>query len=344
MTCSRHDKGDIYDARESTMLDVLGLDDPEATAYKQLIEVPDGTADDLAAALGWRTVEARRILSSLEDKGLVARATSGPGRFVASPPAIALGALVVQRQDELRSAQLELAALTERYRGAARERSVSDVVDVVRGPQAVRQRFLQLQRTAEREVQMLVKSDFVAVTPEEHDDEEVAVARGVSYRVVVERANLERPGFFEGAVSSIESGVEARVTQSLPLRMIIADRQLGLVPLFSSDQADQGGGALMIHPSGLLDALQLMFDLVWQGASRLVISSDGVGEDDGDTLEDVDAQVLGLLLAGLTDQAIGNQLGLSLRTVQRRVSQLMERAKVATRLQLGHEAGRRGWL
>ena len=51
-----------------------------------------------------------------------------------------------------------------------------------------------------------------------------------------------------------------------------------------------------------------------------------------------------LLLAGLTDQAIGNQLGLSLRTVQRRVSQLMERARVATRLQLGHEAGRRGWL
>jgi sugar-specific transcriptional regulator TrmB/DNA-binding CsgD family transcriptional regulator len=326
------------------MLDVLGLDDREATAYRRLIEVPHGTADELATMLGSEVVEARQILSSLETKGLVARAGSGQGRFVASPPAIALGALVVQRQEELRSAQLELAALTERYRGAAGERSVSDVVDVVRGPQAVGQRFQQLQRTAEREVQMLVRADFVAVPPEENSDEEVAVGRGVSYRVVVERANLELPGFFEGAVASINTGVEARVTESLPLRMIIADRQLGLVPLFSADQRDQGGGALLIHPSGLLDALQMMFDLVWQGASRLVVSSDGVGEDAGDALEDVDAQVLGLLLAGLTDQAIGNQLGLSLRTVQRRVSQLMERARVATRLQLGHEAGRRGWL
>ena len=129
---------------------------------------------------------------------------------------------------------------------------------------------------------------------------------------MVERANLERPGFFEGAVDSIENGVEARVTQSLPMRMIIADRELGTRAAVLRRPGDQGGGALLIHPSGLLDALQTMFDLVWQSASRLVVSSDGVGEDAGDVLEDVDAQVLGLLLAGLTDQAIGNQLGLSL--------------------------------
>jgi len=210
------------------MLDVLGLDDLEATAYRRLVEVPHGTADELATMLGSEVREARQVLSSLETKGLVARAGSGQGRFVASPPAIALGALVVQRQEELRSAQLELAALTERYRGAAGERSVSDVVDVVRGPQAVGQRFQQLQRTAEHEVQMLVRADFVAVPPAENSDEEVAVGRGVTYRVVVERANLELPGFFEGAVASIKTGVEARVTESLPLRMIIADRQLGL--------------------------------------------------------------------------------------------------------------------
>jgi DNA-binding CsgD family transcriptional regulator len=145
-------------------------------------------------------------------------------------------------------------------------------------------------------------------------------------------------------VPAIRAGVDARVTERLPLRMLIADRRIGLVPLMSADHADEGGGALLIHPSALLDALQMLFDLTWRSARRLVLSAEDVGEEDGDRLEDVDAQILGLLLAGLTDQAIGNQLGMSLRTVQRRVSQLMERAGVATRLQLGHEAGRRGWL
>ena len=45
----------------------------------------------------------------------------------------------------------------------------------------------------------------------------------------------------------------------------------------------------------------------------------------------------------LTDAAAGAQLGLSVRTVQRRVAELMERAGVTTRIQLGAEAVRRGW-
>jgi hypothetical protein len=35
---------------------------------------------------------------------------------------------------------------------------------------------------------------------------------------------------------------------------------------------------------------------------------------------------------------------MSLRTVQRRVHQLMERAAVTTRFQLGHAAAQRGWV
>src|SRR5262245_17317502 len=98
------------------MLDVLGLDQIEAAAYRRLVELPYGTVEELAETLGAETTEAGRVVRSLEAKGLVARSSSGQDRFVASPPAIALGALVVERQEELRLAQLELNALTEMYR------------------------------------------------------------------------------------------------------------------------------------------------------------------------------------------------------------------------------------
>jgi sugar-specific transcriptional regulator TrmB/DNA-binding CsgD family transcriptional regulator len=326
------------------MLDVLGLDEAEERAYRRLIEMASGTAEDLATPLGYDLGRAASILSTLEAKGLVARSTSGPDRFVASPPAIALGALIVERQEELRSAQLELGALAALYRGAAGDRTLNEVVDVVHGPQAVAQRFAQLQRTAQREVQVLVKADIAVVPPEENVDEDVAVARGVLYRVVVERALLERPGMFEGAVDSLKHGVQVRATQSVPIRLVIADREIALVPLVASTDDDAEGGALLVHRSGLFNALQSMFDFVWESASRLVLTADNLGEDDGDRLDEMDAQVLSLLLAGLTDQAIGGQLGLSLRTVQRRVRLLMDRARVDTRLQLGYQASRRGWL
>jgi DNA-binding NarL/FixJ family response regulator len=62
-----------------------------------------------------------------------------------------------------------------------------------------------------------------------------------------------------------------------------------------------------------------------------------------DGLPPLDRQVLTLLLAGLTDRSIASQLGLSMRTVQRRVQAQMEEAGVQTRMQLGWRAARVGW-
>ena len=57
----------------------------------------------------------------------------------------------------------------------------------------------------------------------------------------------------------------------------------------------------------------------------------------------LDRQILALLLTGLTDQAVAAQLGISLRTVQRRVRRLEDLAGVRTRMQLGWYAARNGW-
>jgi len=327
------------------MLDVLGLDDLEERVYRRLVSVPSESVEMLVTSLPAESAAVAVALEALEDKGLVARSMVAPDHFVASPPAVALGSLIVQRQEDVRRTQLELAVLTEQYRGSAAERTVNDVVDVVRGPQAVAQRFGQLQRGARRQVQALVKSQIAVVSPEDNVQEDVALRRGVAYQVVLERTAFDRPGFADLVEESIAAGEQLRVTGQVPLRMIVADRQLGLLPLQQASD-DSGAGALLVHPSGLLDAMLALFDLVWAQASPLVMSGHGpeVDERAADRIDDTDARVLTLLLAGLTDHAIGSQLGVSLRTVQRRVHRLMERTGATTRFQLGHEAARRGWL
>ena len=55
-------------------------------------------------------------------------------------------------------------------------------------------------------------------------------------------------------------------------------------------------------------------------------------------------QIVSLLLTNLTDHAVATHLGTSLRTVQRRVHSLMDLAQVQTRMQLGFQAARLGWL
>jgi sugar-specific transcriptional regulator TrmB/DNA-binding CsgD family transcriptional regulator len=321
------------------MLDVLGLDPIEEATYRHLVGRPSSHPEDIARALELDPGPVGLALVSLEARGLVAGSTSGAGHYVASPPSVALGSLLLERQQDLRRAESELQNLMVQYRRAAAERTVTDVIDVVVGPQAVAQRFAQIQRAARSEVLALVQSTVAVVTAEENVEEEQALHRGVAYKVVFERALLDRPGFYDQAMATAAAGEELRVAPSLPLRLIVADREFALLPMSAEARGDSAG-ALLVHPSGLLDALLALFDHVWRAADPL---HPGKGRTT-DGLDEVDQQVLGLLMAGLTDQAVGSQLGMSLRTVQRRARGLMERAGVSTRIQLGREAERRGWL
>ena len=192
------------------MLDVLGLDDAEERAYRHLVQRSPGSAADVAGATGLGVLPASQALVSLEAKGLVARAATGG--YVASPPQVALGALVVERQQELRRAEMDLESLSGLYQQGVVDRGSGDVIDVVSGAQAVAQRFAQLQQAARREVQVMVKPGVAVVSPDDNDEDETASqARGVSYRTLVEREVLERPGFVSQAESSLSGGMQVRV-------------------------------------------------------------------------------------------------------------------------------------
>jgi sugar-specific transcriptional regulator TrmB len=325
------------------MLDVLGLDPVEEAAYRRLVTVPSASTAELAADLELDAAVVGPALATLGDKGLVATSSTGAGQFVASPPMVALGSLVRERQDDLRRARSELELLAEQYRGAAAQRTVTDVIDVVTGSAAVAQRFAQLQRSARTEVLALVRSGVAVVSAQENTEQDRAAERGVAFRVVLERTALEQPGIFANAEEAMALGQQVRVVEQLALRMIVVDRELALVPLTASAAEGRGPvGALMVHPSGLLDALLALFDHTWATAHPL--GADGTDAAERDGLDEVDLRVLTLLLSGLTDQAVGSQLGLSVRSIQRRVAALMETCEVHTRIQLGLQAQKRGWL
>ena len=330
------------------MLGVLGLEEDEELAYRALIEVASSDSADLARRLSRPQIEAERLLASLEQKGLAARSGGGDHLFVASPPGVALRALIVQRQEELRAASAMIGSLSERYRSSRTERSVGELIDVIHGSAAVVQRFQQLQDGARFEVALLVRAQVGYVSPEENTAEDLAVARGVKYRVVVERDLLNRPGYVAACEAALESGEEIRVVPKVPIRLVVVDREIALVPTDATSAERPGSGALLVHAGGLLEGLLGLFERVWREAVPLGLSSSGrlarAVNDENTGLDALDTKIFGLLLAGLTDQVIGSHLDLSLRTVQRRVRALMDLAGVDTRLQLGFQAAQQEWV
>ena len=323
------------------MLGAIGLDEAHESAYRALVSVGAADVPDLARRLTIGEYDTERALRRLELHGLAAQSTARPGRWVAAPPGVALGALLTQRRHELEKAELAAALLAEEYRAAAAETAVHDLVEVVTGAAAVTRRFLQLQLGASDEVCALVTGNPVAVTGMENDAEEQAAGRGVRYRVVLERAVLDLPDGRTELAAALGRGEEVRVVDRVPTKLVVADRTLALVPL-TSHTAEPA--ALVVHASGLLELLCGLFESVWRDAHPLRPGASGATEQEPDGPDGTDLEVLSLLLAGLTDASVAKQLDLGLRTVQRRVKRLMELTGVTTRLQLGWHAYERGWV
>ncbi|MEV5546328.1 helix-turn-helix domain-containing protein [Streptomyces sp. NPDC052309] len=323
------------------MLGVLGLEETHESAYRALVSVGAADVPDLARRLALGEQDTERALRRLEQNGLAAQSPARPGRWVAAPPGVALGALLTQQRHELEKAELAAALLAEEYRAAVAEPAVHDLVEVVIGAAAVAQRFFQLQLGASEEVCALVTGNPVAVTGMENDAEEQATGRGVRYRVVVERSVLDLPTGITELTAALGRDEQVRVVDRVPTKLVVADRSLALVPL-TAHSAEPA--ALVVHASGLLELLSGLFESVWRNALPLRLGASGVTEHDPDGPDGTDLEILSLLLAGLTDASVAKQLDLGLRTVQRRVKRLMELTGVTTRLQLGWHAYERGWV
>lgn len=314
-------------------LRALGIDAEQERIYRHLVSAGPAHVPEVAAGFGLDDERAARILDALAVAGLASR---DGDRYIAAPPEIALRALLVRRRDELGRAETALAELTELFRASAAGRSVRDLVEVVVGVDGVRQRFGQIQSGAARDLRAFVRANPMAVSAAQNTAEGEAIQRGVRYRVVVEKAVLAEMGMLARAEESIDAGEEIRIMPALPLRMIIADGEMGLVPLNSAGEP----GAIVVHPSGLLDALIALFESTWDRALALRPDDGQYAED----LTELDRRIIALLLQGFTDNAVAKQLDVSARTVQRRIRYLMDEAQVSTRMQLGYRLSTVGRL
>ncbi|GAA2825395.1 hypothetical protein [Kribbella solani] len=125
---------------------------------------------------------------------------------------------------------------------------------------------------------------------------------------------------YEHGVLDAQDNETARVLPALPINLYVADDRLALVLL--NDRS-----AVLVQPCGLFDAYVELFEALWERA--LPVKADGA-----ETL-------VALLLAGLTDEALARQLGVSSRTAQRKIAALMQELGARTRFQAGAQTAMR---
>jgi DNA-binding CsgD family transcriptional regulator len=327
-------------------LDSLGVTHAEQQLYEVLLHHPDSTLAELAELTGLGPARLRGLLKSLAAKGLLTRTAHRPVRFAPAPPDIAVEVLALRRQQEIERARLEGIAFCNRVRHTNLTAADSPV-EVVRGLATVAHRFQQIQQLARHELLILDKPPYV-VEPddEQHLLQQESQHRGVRYRTIYDRDALGPAERVEKLRQLAASGEEARVLPGgVPMKLVIADRKIGLVPHELTSDDNPPETAVLLRASPLLDGLVTLFETLWEQSTplwphyRWPALRDSVASDG---LSTRDQQLLALLAAGLTDQAIARKLGVALRTVERRVRRMMDGLGARTRFQAGLQAAVRG--
>ncbi len=195
------------------------------------------------------------------------------------------------------------------------------------------------------EVSELAMTSVCALTPEAGPSQPMSrgavwasrvIRRGVRSRTVLgspTNFSVDERDYYHWL---IELGAEIRWTAAAIDRLFLVDGQLALI---KQDAAQQVSAPLVITNPSLVAALGTWFELTWSSARLMSDGFDGISGTRSRDLE-----LLKLLEAGLTDEAVARRLGISTRQLGRRVAGLCGELGVAGRIGLGAAAVRAGWL
>lgn len=159
--------------------------------------------------------------------------------------------------------------------------------------------------------------------------DESLIRRGVSLRMLYQHsARYSRPtaAYAERLTAQ---GAQVRIVPGELTRMIIFDDSCGLLEV-----QDNSSAALIVGDRHVLNFMTQVFERTWLAAEPF--SRPAPDDAAKDTIDGVRATIMSLLAAGLDDRSIAKRLGISQRTCQRHVAEVMTILGATSRFQAGY--------
>ncbi|MBG6140739.1 DNA-binding CsgD family transcriptional regulator [Longispora fulva] len=284
----------------------------------------------------------RSALDELADLALLRPSEQGAGGLRAVSPEVGLAALLAAAEAEAAGRQRQLEATRAAIAAIAAEHDTGRTEDGsvrLEGIDAVRIRLEELSVGVCLEVASLNPGG--AHRPDARQASgplnQQILERGVAIRAVCRESFRNDPDTLAHARWLTGLGGQMRTVATVPMPLVIFDRRIAILPL---DPDDSRAGAIEVRSPGVLAASCALFEQTW--AAGTPFGQAALPDDNGCT--PVERALLEIISSGHTDDTAARKLGLSLRTVRRMMSDLMERLDAQSRFQAGVNATKKGWL
>ncbi|MCX4751342.1 LuxR C-terminal-related transcriptional regulator [Kitasatospora sp. NBC_01287] len=329
------------------MLEMLGLDSTTEAVYRQMLATQGCGIADLRSSLGLPDSAVRKALDQLADLTLVRASRDTPGSLRPVSPEVGLELILRRQEEELARRQQELntgkataARLIAEYATLQPEITTTENSERLMGLDAIQDKLETLTSELTAEILSVMpggaqsRVSLDAARPLDAD----ALGRGVRMQTLYQVSARNDRTTLAYAEWLTEHGGLVRTATMLPPRMLVFDRKVAVIPV---DPSNTKLGALCTREPGILAALIALFEHTWETAVPLGADPSSVRSTG---LNSIEKELLRLLATGLTDEAAGKRLGVSLRTVRRQMAAIMERLEATSRFEAGLKAAQRGWL
>jgi hypothetical protein len=319
-------------------LSLLGLRPGDEDVYRHVLRAPRADRLQLTEATGLTLAELEAALERFASAGLVRLSDD---EVVAEPPTEALGRLIAGETERLHRESERIDALRDLLPSLLAERVASEqsgasavAVQSVEGGDVVRL-LRSLAEETEGDLLWFRPDQWrLPVTQAVDDLVRDLVASGRRSRAIYPARVLEEAP--QVVRSRADAGELVRIVATVPTRIAVMGTGAALI---GDRWGASSGRRLVVREHSLVGALGALFENVWERAMTVP----GLGALD----EDPSGQrrlLLHQLTRGAKDEQIARALGVSLRTVRRRIAEIMDDLGAESRFQAGAEAVRRGWL
>ncbi|MFD2026304.1 LuxR C-terminal-related transcriptional regulator [Promicromonospora aerolata] len=312
------------------------------SVYLQMLRDRDAGPDQIACTLGISGADVRTALDELSRLMLVEDSWAGDDGVRPVSPEVGLAALlareqahVARRNQEIEEGRVALARLVSELQNVRK----GPDVEVLETAEEARDRLVTLTGQCTQELCTFVPTRATSsrALGSSRALSQTLLDRGVRMRTVYLESIRNDQATWDHATWLRNNGAEVRLAATVPVRLQIIDQDHAMVPLTDTES---GSGAVVMTSPGVVAALMALFTQTWRSATPL--GADRRQDDDGLSVQE--HELLRLWAKGATDEAAGRRLGVSLRTVRRLSSNLMERLDASSRFQAGARALDCGWL
>lgn len=322
------------DRRPSDLLIALGYTPETSRLYERLQPLAGRPIEEGAAELGMSVEELRARVAPLREFDVV---ILDQGVLRVRTPPEAMSAMLRISADRAREAHDRLVMLSQAMpyvAGTSVRAPAAHVEDerpldgelITSG--SMRQSMQAMAHETTGELMWLRPDRWTA---DYLQDLDLMAASGRASRAIYPaRALTEAP---DALATNAAHGEQIRLLPEVPFRLMVVAGELLVLPHPLGMEVSR---RVVVRQSALVDLAAAYFELLWAQAAPL--------RGAHRPTETARRLLIQQLAQGAQDEQIARRLGVSLRTVRRRVAELMAELGAESRFQAGVEAAKRGWV